>query len=198
MLMRPARQPKGASDSVCVFVRTPCDDCACYALVLCCYMWQAEKRRETLLVGLNKTKEQLSGTEERYKSLQLDMQRTQMDLLAKTSTSPLHIRQACMGGFALFTVHTASVEPIICHEGEQSCSPLAGAACSCLVMYQHCGAHGHKARPYNACGVCSQKPNTCYAISFTSHPSDCCHVLVQVSALALRSSWRSCSPPRRH
>lgn len=36
-------------------------------------------------MGLNKTKEQLSGTEEKYKSLQLDMQRTQMDLMAKTS-----------------------------------------------------------------------------------------------------------------
>jgi hypothetical protein len=56
-----------------------------YALLLCRCAWQAEKRRETLLVGLSKTKEQLSGTEERYKSLQLDMQRTQMDLLAKTS-----------------------------------------------------------------------------------------------------------------
>lgn len=46
---------------------------------------QAEKRRETLLVSMNKTKDALSVTEERYKSLQLDMQRTQMDLLAKTS-----------------------------------------------------------------------------------------------------------------
>lgn len=46
---------------------------------------QAEKRRETLLVSMNKTKDALSTTEERYKSLQLDMQRTQMDLLAKTS-----------------------------------------------------------------------------------------------------------------
>lgn len=46
---------------------------------------QAEKRRETLVVGLSKTKDQLSVAEEKYKSLQLDMQRTQMDLLAKTS-----------------------------------------------------------------------------------------------------------------
>jgi hypothetical protein len=75
--------------------------------MLCCCTWQAEKRRETLLVGLNKTKEQLSGTEERFKSLQLDMQRTQMDLLAKTSTLPLDMCQACTGGIALFADHTA-------------------------------------------------------------------------------------------
>lgn len=37
------------------------------------------------MVGLNKTREQLSGSEEKIKSLQLEVQRTQMDLLAKTS-----------------------------------------------------------------------------------------------------------------
>jgi hypothetical protein len=46
---------------------------------------QAEKRRETLLVGLNKTREQLSSHEERMKAMQLELQRNQMDLLAKTS-----------------------------------------------------------------------------------------------------------------
>lgn len=46
---------------------------------------QAEKRRESMMVGLSKTKDQLSASEERIKALQLDVQRTQMDLLAKTS-----------------------------------------------------------------------------------------------------------------
>jgi hypothetical protein len=36
-------------------------------------------------VGLNKTKDQLGIAEERVKQLALDLQRTQMDLLAKTS-----------------------------------------------------------------------------------------------------------------
>jgi hypothetical protein len=48
---------------------------------------QAEKRRETLLVSINKTKDQLTVTEEKFKNQQLEMQRTQMDLLAKTSES---------------------------------------------------------------------------------------------------------------
>lgn len=59
--------------------------CMCLAACLPDVPGQAEKRRETLLVSMNKTKDALSVTEERYKSLQLDMQRTQMDLLAKTS-----------------------------------------------------------------------------------------------------------------
>lgn len=42
------------------------------------------KRRDSMMVGLNKTKEQLSGFEERCKQLSLDLQRTQMDLMAKT------------------------------------------------------------------------------------------------------------------
>lgn len=37
------------------------------------------------MVGLNKTKDALSVAEDKYKALQVDMQRTQMDLLAKTS-----------------------------------------------------------------------------------------------------------------
>jgi hypothetical protein len=37
------------------------------------------------MVGLNKTRDQLSISEERIKQLQLDVQRTNMDLLAKTS-----------------------------------------------------------------------------------------------------------------
>jgi hypothetical protein len=36
-------------------------------------------------VGLSKTKDALSVTEERAKQLSLDLQRTQMDLFAKTS-----------------------------------------------------------------------------------------------------------------
>jgi hypothetical protein len=46
---------------------------------------QAEKRRETLVVGLTKTKDALSIAEDKYKNLQLELQRNQMDLLAKTS-----------------------------------------------------------------------------------------------------------------
>jgi hypothetical protein len=49
---------------------------------------QAEKRRETILQGLTKTKDQLSVVEERSRQLQLDLQRTQMDLVAKTSKLP--------------------------------------------------------------------------------------------------------------
>lgn len=64
-------------------------------------------------MGLSKTKEQLSGTEERYKSLQLDMQRTQMDLLAKTSTLPLEMRWVCTGGVVMFTVHKSNPQPIM-------------------------------------------------------------------------------------
>lgn len=45
---------------------------------------QAEKRRESIMVGLNKTRDQLSVSEERLRQLQLDLQRTQMDLLAKS------------------------------------------------------------------------------------------------------------------
>lgn len=52
-------------------------------LALCCM--QAEKRRETILIGLNKTRDQLTIAEERTKQLQLELQRTNMDLLAKTS-----------------------------------------------------------------------------------------------------------------
>lgn len=59
-------------------------------------MLQAEKRRETLLVSMNKTKDALSVTEEKYKSLQLDMQRTQMDLLAKTSKLAYDISNRCI------------------------------------------------------------------------------------------------------
>lgn len=39
------------------------------------------------MVGLNKTRDQLSVSEDRIKQLQLENQRTQMDLLAKTGTS---------------------------------------------------------------------------------------------------------------
>jgi chromosome segregation ATPase len=45
---------------------------------------QAEKRRESMMVGLSKTKEQLGGAEERARQLSLDLQRTQMDLVAKS------------------------------------------------------------------------------------------------------------------
>ena len=38
------------------------------------------------MVGLSKTRDQLSTSEERIKQLQLETQRTQMDLLAKTGT----------------------------------------------------------------------------------------------------------------
>lgn len=48
---------------------------------------QAEKRRESMMVGLNKTRDALSASEERIRALQLDVQRGQMDLLAKTSAS---------------------------------------------------------------------------------------------------------------
>lgn len=62
---------------------------------------QAEKRRETLVVGLNKTKDALSVAEDKYKNLQLELQRTQMDLLAKTSKTPRHTlaaqSRACLG-----------------------------------------------------------------------------------------------------
>lgn len=64
-----------------------CHHSVCRILsLLLFFVWtQAEKRRETLLVGLSKTKDQLSVAEEKYKNQQLEMQRTQMDLLAKTS-----------------------------------------------------------------------------------------------------------------
>jgi hypothetical protein len=52
-------------------------------LTLCCL--QAEKRRETILVGLNKTRDALSISEDKIKQLQLEAQRTNMDLVAKTS-----------------------------------------------------------------------------------------------------------------
>jgi hypothetical protein len=52
-------------------------------MMLCCL--QAEKRRETILVGLNKTRDALSISEEKIKQLQLEAQRTNMDLVAKTS-----------------------------------------------------------------------------------------------------------------
>jgi hypothetical protein len=53
----------------------------------CCL--QAEKRRETILVGLNKTRDALSISEDKIKQLQLEAQRTNMDLVAKTSESLL-------------------------------------------------------------------------------------------------------------
>lgn len=37
------------------------------------------------MVGLNKTRDALSASEDKIKGLQLEVQRTQMDLLAKTS-----------------------------------------------------------------------------------------------------------------
>lgn len=42
-------------------------------------------RPPPLQTGLNKTKDQLSIVEDRAKQLSLDLQRCQMDLLAKTS-----------------------------------------------------------------------------------------------------------------
>jgi hypothetical protein len=45
----------------------------------------ARSRATAAQVGLTKTKDQLSAIEERAKQLSLDLQRTQMDLLAKTS-----------------------------------------------------------------------------------------------------------------
>lgn len=58
---------------------------------------QAEKRRESIMVGLNKTRDQLSVSEERIKQLQLENQRTQMDLLAKTGRQfeAQHIYACC-------------------------------------------------------------------------------------------------------
>jgi len=67
------------------FIPCGCLESQCAPGVACAHVCQAEKRRETLVVGLSKTKDQLSVTEEKYKSLQLEMQRTQMDLVAKTS-----------------------------------------------------------------------------------------------------------------
>lgn len=60
---------------------------------------QAEKRRESIMVGLNKTRDQLSASEDRIKQLQLEVQRTQMDLLAKTGNHqqlPNHILPALL------------------------------------------------------------------------------------------------------
>jgi hypothetical protein len=45
---------------------------------------QAEKRRESMALGLNKTKEQLNSTESRCQQLTVDLQRLQMDMMAKT------------------------------------------------------------------------------------------------------------------
>lgn len=45
---------------------------------------QAEKKRESILVVANKTKDALSGAEERIKQLQFEQQRLQMDLTART------------------------------------------------------------------------------------------------------------------
>ena len=51
-------------------------------------------------VGLSKTKDQLSVIEERAKQLSLDLQRTQMDLIAKNSERGLGERRAARGMLA--------------------------------------------------------------------------------------------------
>jgi cytochrome c5 len=82
--------------------------------MLCCP--QAEKRRETILVGLNKTRDALSISEDKIKQLQLEAQRTNMDLVAKTSELAAAVAVAARHRHpaAASTVASAPRLPISC------------------------------------------------------------------------------------
>lgn len=64
---------------------------------------QAEKRRESMALGMNKTKEQLSSAEQRVHQLSIDVQRLQMDMMAKSGACRGKLHRGCHWGCLALT-----------------------------------------------------------------------------------------------